>query len=84
MNMKNGNTRSVGVNPFHSAWRKGAYIEPHEPGLLTRIIPAMVIPRNMSSDKSLLDCCLTVMTTYLFPWFRTFIYKIYYRLIRYA
>jgi len=24
MNIKNGNTRSVGVRPFHSAWRRGA------------------------------------------------------------
>lgn len=24
MNIKKGNTRSVGVRPFHSAWRKGA------------------------------------------------------------
>ena len=48
MYMKKGNTRSVGVRPFHSAWARGAYMCPQEPGLFTRIIPAMVIPRRMS------------------------------------
>ena len=55
INMKNGNTRSVGVNPFHSAWRNGAYIPVHEPGLFTNIIPAMVMPRKISSDNNLLE-----------------------------
>jgi hypothetical protein len=52
MNMKNGNTRSVGVKPFHSACRKGAYTKLHDPGLFTKIIPDMVIPRKMSSESS--------------------------------
>ena len=51
MNMKNGKIRSVGVNPFHSACLNGAYICPHDPGLFTSIIPAMVIPLKTSRDK---------------------------------
>ena len=53
MNRNAGNTRSVGVHPFHSACRNGPYTALHVPGLFTMIIEAMVIPRNTSSDISL-------------------------------
>jgi hypothetical protein len=46
-----GNTRSVGVKPFHCAW----FIKPHEPGpplLFTMIMNAMVMPRSTSSESS--------------------------------
>lgn len=49
MKRKNGKTRSVGVHPLHGACFKGGNIEPHDPGLLTRIIPATVMPRSTSS-----------------------------------
>ena len=49
INMKKGKTRSVGVRPFHWACFRGAYACPQEPGLLTRIIPAIVMPRITSS-----------------------------------
>src|ERR1700744_62066 len=47
---KEGNTRSVGVNPFHLAWLSGQKASP--PGLLTMIIKQIVIPRNTSRDKN--------------------------------
>ncbi len=53
MNIKNGNTRSVGVSPFHVACRRGAYTLPHEPGLFTSIMPAIVMPLRMSSASNL-------------------------------
>jgi hypothetical protein len=46
---KNGNTRSVGVQPIQGAWRSGANILLQLPGLFTNIMPATVIPRNTSS-----------------------------------
>lgn len=49
INRKKGKTRSVGVAPCHAAWRKGENIFAHDPGLLTKIIPAIVIPRKTSS-----------------------------------
>ena len=52
MKRKNGKIRSVGVQPFQSACSSGQYIAPHVPGLLTMVIPAMVMPRNASSDIS--------------------------------
>ena len=60
MNMKKGNTKSVGVSPFHSAWLKGAYILPQLPGLLTRIIPAMVIPLSTSSANRRCDALVSL------------------------
>ncbi len=48
---KVGNTRSVGVRPFHAAW----FMKPHEPGpplLFTMIMKAMVMPRRTSSESS--------------------------------
>lgn len=60
MNMKNGNTKSVGVKPSHSAWRNGAYIAPHDPGLFTIIIPAIVMPLSTSNDNSRCFCILAL------------------------
>src|SRR5262245_16346264 len=51
MNKKNGNTRSVGVQPNHFACPRGEYIWPQSPGLFTRIMPRIVSPRNASSDS---------------------------------
>ena len=50
-NRKNGNTRSVAVQPCHGAWASGGYIADQVPGLLTRIISATVAPRNTSSER---------------------------------
>src|SRR5665213_266736 len=49
-NRKVGNTRSVAVNPFHSAWCIWAQAE-RPPLLFTMIMNAMVTPRRMSSDS---------------------------------
>lgn len=49
--MKKGNTRSVGVSPCQVACLRGAYTLDQEPGLFTRIINAMVMPRITSNDK---------------------------------
>ena len=51
---KKGNTRSVGVQPLHAACFKGGKIDPHEPGLFTKIIPATVMPLSTSSAMYLL------------------------------
>ena len=81
MNMKNGKIRSVGVRPNHSACCRGAYVASSgPPGLFTKIMPAMVIPRRMSIDVircflgfvsfvSGLKClyyCLLILTFVLF------------------
>jgi hypothetical protein len=55
MKRKNGKTRSVGVRPFHSACRKGGKIYAQDPGVFTRIMPAMVKPLKASRDISLFD-----------------------------
>ena len=47
-NKKNGNTRSVGVQPCHPAWSKGGYMYFQLPGLFTSIIKATVAPLNTS------------------------------------
>lgn len=52
MNRKKGKTKSQGVSPFHAECCKGAY-DTLPPALLTRIIPATVMPLSASSDKSL-------------------------------
>jgi hypothetical protein len=54
MNRKNGNTRSVGVQPCHSACLRGGYTYFQLPGVLTIIINAIVIPLKISSETSLL------------------------------
>ena len=51
MNIKNGNTKSVGVRPFQRACSKGVYTYFHDPGLFTKIIPAIVIPLITSRDS---------------------------------
>ncbi len=62
INIKNGNTRSVGVKPCHDACLNGAYIELHDPGLFTMIMPAIVMPRKMSSEsRRLLDCFIEIV-----------------------
>ena len=58
MNIKNGNTRSVGVNPSHEACFKGANTNSQLPGLLTIIIPAIVNPRITSKERSLPVCAI--------------------------
>ena len=47
---KNGKIRSVGVQPFHAACSSGQYVCFPSPELLTRIMAAIVIPRNTSRD----------------------------------
>src|SRR5271169_19840 len=47
---KKGKIVSVYVQPFHAECRKGGYTYCQSPGLFTRIIPAIVAPRNTSSD----------------------------------
>src|ERR1700686_2880957 len=53
INKKKGKTRSVGVQPFHSECFNGQYEDGPSPGSLTKIIAAIVTPRNTSSDISL-------------------------------
>lgn len=53
INRKNGNTKSVGVMPFHLACNRGAYTSDQEPGLFTTIISAMVNPRKASNESNL-------------------------------
>ena len=38
----------------------------HDPGLLTKIIPAMVMPRSMSSESRRLFSCLVIGLSILF------------------
>src|ERR671933_699297 len=57
MNRKKGNTKSVGVHPSKPGGGGGEYPFPSSPppAILTRIMPAMVIPRNTSRDVRRLD-----------------------------
>ena len=48
---KKGKTKSVGVAPCHSACNKGAYTCDHVPGVLTKIIKAIVMPLKASSAR---------------------------------
>lgn len=50
-NKKEGNTRSVGVNPCHEACNSGANGVAPLPGVFTIIMKHTVMPRNTSSDK---------------------------------
>src|SRR4028119_425971 len=50
INRKKGNTKSVGVQPCHSACSSGGYTCSQLPGLFTRIIEAIAIPRKTSRD----------------------------------
>ncbi len=47
---KDGKTTSVGVQPCQSACLSGQYAAPASPGVLTRIISAIVAPRKASSE----------------------------------
>lgn len=59
INKKNGKTQSVGVQPCQGAWRKGGYTYSQVPGVFTKIIPAIVIPRKTSSATSRLLCSMS-------------------------
>src|SRR5688572_5262625 len=50
-NRKNGNTRSVKVQPFQAAWARGAWRCAQSPGLFTSTIEAMAKPRKASSES---------------------------------
>ena len=50
---KEGNTRSVGVQPFQWAWRNGEYVKVSLPGVFTMIIKQTVIPLKISRDRLL-------------------------------
>src|SRR6201996_2982437 len=47
-----GKTRSVRVQPFHSAWSNWLNTCDQSPGSLTRIISAIVSPRSTSTDST--------------------------------
>lgn len=64
---KKGKTRSVGVNPLKAACSNGVYTYPHEPGLFTRIMPAIVMPLNMSRASNRLGV-FAVMRVRLINW----------------
>jgi hypothetical protein len=50
---KVGKTRSVNVNPCHSACLKGEYILPQSPGVFTIIMRQTVRPLSTSSERYL-------------------------------
>src|SRR5829696_4736686 len=52
MKRKNGNTRSVGVQPSHLECSSGGKTLSQSPGLLTTTIVAIVRPRNTSSQAA--------------------------------
>src|SRR5437763_15222359 len=52
MKTKKGNTKSVGVQPFHFACSSGQYTCSPSPPLFTRIITAIVMPRKTSRHSS--------------------------------
>jgi hypothetical protein len=58
INMKKGNTKSVGVSPSHNACLKGENTNSQLPGLFTIIIPEIVMPRITSKERSLPDCAI--------------------------
>lgn len=64
---KKGKTRSVGVNPLKAACSNGVYTCPHEPGLFTRIMPAIVMPLKMSRASNRLGV-FAVMRVRLINW----------------
>ena len=57
-NKKEGNTKSVGVNPCHFACNKGAKVT-SLPGVFTIIIKQIVIPRNTSRARN--RCVLSII-----------------------
>ena len=61
---KNGNTRSVRVHPCHLACSRGAYTCPQLPGLFTRIMRAMVMPRKISMEYIRLGSDIFILTQF--------------------
>ena len=80
MNRKKGKTKSQGVSPFHAECCKGAY-DTLPPALLTRIIPATVMPLSASSDKSLFlmgsACCAVSVSSSFFFILQSIVYQCY-------
>ena len=80
MNRKKGKTKSQGVSPFHAECCKGAY-DTLPPALLTRIIPATVMPLSASSDKSLFlmgsACCAVSVSSSSFFILLSIVYQCY-------
>ena len=77
MKQKERKTKSQGVSPFHAECCKGAY-DTLPPALLTRIIPATVMPLSASSDKSLFlmggACCVvSVLSSFFSSYYQLFI-----------
>jgi hypothetical protein len=62
-NKKVGNTRSVNVKPFHSAWSKGEKVVAPFPGEFTIIIKATSSPLKTSSERYLF------LSLDIFSWF---------------
>src|SRR5438105_6873997 len=62
-NIKEGNTRSVGVNPCHLACSKGAKVKASLGDVFTMIMKQMVMPRKTSSARKRvgLDSMLTLL-----------------------
>jgi hypothetical protein len=54
MKRKKGKTRSVRVQPCHSACLSGAYTYFQLPGVFTMIMKAIVMPLKISRETSLL------------------------------
>ena len=59
-NKKEGNTKSVGVKPFHSACNNKEKVAPPSPGVFTIIIKQMVSPRKTSRAKKRGGVCIIV------------------------
>ena len=80
MNRKKGKTKSQSVSPFHTECCKGAY-DTLPPALLTRIIPATVMPLSASSDKSLFlmgsACCAVSVLSSSFFILLSIVYQCY-------
>lgn len=55
-NMKKGNTKSVGVIPSHPAHSRGVKMCAQLPGLLTNIMPTMMMSRRTSMARIHLLC----------------------------
>jgi hypothetical protein len=61
--MKNGKTRSHGVQPSHAACLRGGKIFDHEPGLFTIIMKATVSPLRTSRDRYRLVIDVIIMVS---------------------
>ena len=67
-NKKDGNTKSVGVNPCQAACCKGAKVG-SPPGVFTIIIKQMVIPLNTSRERNLLELLIGQFCSYQYTQF---------------